>query len=705
MSVDSTPNDANWTVQWGPKKIKGDYAWNTTAGNRTSILVAVIDSGIDYNHPDLAANYVPLGYDFVNNDSDPKDDNGHGTHCAGVIAAQVNNTLGIAGLAQVRIMAEKGMNSAGSGSYINLANCIYHAVDQGAKILSNSWGGGDNSLIHDAVVYAANHNVLFLASSGNSGANSPQYPGAYNEVVCVAASDSNDDIASFSTWGSWVDVAAPGVNIFSTMPTYHVTLNDSPYNFPMNYSYLNGTSMACPHAAGVAALIWSQFPNLAANGVRNQLIATVDDRGIAGFDPYFGSGRINAQKGVEQSPPASISVSVGVSPNLITIGSGTNISGSVASSGLGDKSGTVYFELSPNNLTWVSVGSTQSDSSGKYSYWCVPPLSGALFVRSYWIGNNNYEASTSISAILSVNSGDIYEPDDSFATAHLISVLTTLSSETHDLEPAGNYDYFRFYVDSNSIGFYSFYTVGSTDTFGYLYNSTYNQLFSNDDDNGYPNFRVGYDIRTSGTYYVMVRGYDSTIHGPYVINYYYSPTATTRKMLTEKWVVNGLNASQLTTQSLPSLWSSESTYAWLGSGWDIYWGMRVWSRSSSGVESELTSGTPVAIVGRYGSSGYMVQSSTWNCPGAELNRTDSIVVRVYTTHGNYPWNSLAELYYRAVRRKSPWCGNVDDFLLYKLVPWHDQWIIIHFRSFQMGFQSAESHRKFPDTPYAGTRRG
>ena len=441
---DSAPNDANWTVQWGPQKIRADYAWNTTAGNRTSILVAVIDTGIDYTHPDLVTNFVPLGYDFVNNDSDPKDDIGHGTHCAGVIAAQVNNTLGIAGIAQVRIMAEKGLNSANSGSSVNLANCIYHAVDQGAKILSNSWGGGDSSLIHDAVVYAVNHNVLVLASSGNTGTNSPMYPGAYNEVVCVAASDSNDNIASFSTWGSWVDVAAPGVNIFSTMPTYHVTLNETPYNFPMNYSYMNGTSMACPHAAGVAALIWSQFPNLASNGVRNQLIATADDRGIAGIDPYFGSGRINAQKGVEQSPPAPISVSVGVSPNLITIGSGTNISGSVASSGLSDKSGTVYFELSPNNLNWVSVGSTQSDSSGKYSYWCVPPLSGALLVRSYWIGNNNYEAATTTSPTLTVNSGDIYEPDNSFATAHLISVLPTLSSETHDIEPTGDNDYYPF---------------------------------------------------------------------------------------------------------------------------------------------------------------------------------------------------------------------------------------------------------------------
>ncbi|RLI19875.1 hypothetical protein DRO45_04655, partial [Candidatus Bathyarchaeota archaeon] len=129
------PNDEYWSLQWGPQKIEADYAWNTTVGN-SSILVAVIDTGIDYTHPDLENNYVPLGYDWVNDDNDPIDDFGHGTHCAGIIAAALNNTEGIAGLAQVRIMAEKALDEYGSGREDDLANAIIDAVDKGAKILS-----------------------------------------------------------------------------------------------------------------------------------------------------------------------------------------------------------------------------------------------------------------------------------------------------------------------------------------------------------------------------------------------------------------------------------------------------------------------------------------------------------------------------------------------------------------------------------------
>ncbi|MBE3115615.1 S8 family serine peptidase, partial [Candidatus Bathyarchaeota archaeon] len=111
-TVDSIPNDQYWSEQWGPKKIEADHSWDTTIGNNT-VLVAIIDSGIDYTHPDLVANYVALGYDFVNNDTDPKDDNGHGTHVAGIIAATLNNNIGITGIAQVRIMAEKGIDDTG----------------------------------------------------------------------------------------------------------------------------------------------------------------------------------------------------------------------------------------------------------------------------------------------------------------------------------------------------------------------------------------------------------------------------------------------------------------------------------------------------------------------------------------------------------------------------------------------------------------
>lgn len=196
---------------------------------------------------------------------------------------------------------KKAINATGWGLETNLANAIIHAVNQGARILSNSWGSeSDSILIHDAIQYAYGHGVLVLAAAGNSNTNVKHYPAAYDEVVAVAATNQFDEKATFSSWGSWIAVSAPGVLILSTMPTYHVTFNDEGYS--MNYDYASGTSMACPHAAGVAALIWSRYPNATANWVRGQLSFTADDLGDPGFDVVYGDGRINARRAVEQEP-------------------------------------------------------------------------------------------------------------------------------------------------------------------------------------------------------------------------------------------------------------------------------------------------------------------------------------------------------------------------------------------------------------------
>jgi len=301
MQSQFVPNDPSWSLQWGPQKVQADWAWNTTVGN-SSVLVAVVDTGIDYSHPDLSANYVPLGFNWVSNNSDPLDDCGHGTHCAGIIAAAINNSIGIAGLAQVRIMAEKVLDSQGGGYDDWVANGIIHAVNQGAKIISMSFGGsGDSELIRDAVRYAYSAGVLLIAAAGNYNSDLKEYPAAYDEVIAVAATDQSDYKASFSNWGDWIELAAPGVGIYSTLPTYHVYLNSLGYS--MNYDYLSGTSMACPCVAGVAALIWSQYPTKSRDWVRLWLRYTADDLGNPGFDEYYGYGRINARNAIEQSPP------------------------------------------------------------------------------------------------------------------------------------------------------------------------------------------------------------------------------------------------------------------------------------------------------------------------------------------------------------------------------------------------------------------
>jgi subtilisin family serine protease len=283
------PNDPYWGLQWGPKKIEANWAWNKTRGS-SDIIVAVVDTGVDYMHRDISANYVALGYDWVNNDNDPWDDHWHGTHCAGIIAAVINNNYGVAGLAQVKIMAEKVLDSSGIGYDDWVANGIIHAADSGAKIISISLGGyGYSKLLHEAVKYAYEKGVLLVAAAGNDNINVKAYPAAYEEVVAVAATDEYDDRAWFSNWGDWIELSAPGVMIYSTVPG--------------GFAYASGTSMACPHVSGTAALIWSVYQNATNSWIRAQLRCTTDDLGSPGFDEYYGYGRVNARKAVEQEPP------------------------------------------------------------------------------------------------------------------------------------------------------------------------------------------------------------------------------------------------------------------------------------------------------------------------------------------------------------------------------------------------------------------
>jgi len=289
------PNDPNWAYQWGPQKIEADWAWNTTVGAH-DVLVAIIDSGIDYNHPDLAANYVGLGFDWANNDTDPMDVYSHGTKVAGIIAATINNGEGIAGLAQVKIMAEKVFNNATGGYISDIASGICHATDQGAQIISMSLSTPDNDpLLYSTVKYAYDAGVLLVAAAGNQANNAKRYPAAYDEVIAVTSTDSDDVPSSFSNFGDWIELAAPGRNIFTTYTTY--------WNPTYKYEYGSGTSFACPHVSGLAALLWSEFPNETRDWVRARLRETADDLGDPGFDDYYGYGRINARKAIYGNSP------------------------------------------------------------------------------------------------------------------------------------------------------------------------------------------------------------------------------------------------------------------------------------------------------------------------------------------------------------------------------------------------------------------
>jgi len=395
------PNDPNYTLQWALPKISADWAWNTTTGNR-SILVAVIDTGIDYNHPDLAANYNASGYDWVNNDSNPMDDNGHGTHVAGIIAAVLNNSIGIAGMAQVQIMAEKGLDATGTGYEDNLANAITDAVEKGANILNLSWGGDqDSQLIHAAIQYAYSHGVLVVAAAGNYASDAKFYPAAYSEVVSVAATDQFDYPATFSNYGNWVELSAPGVDIYSTYP------NDS-------YAYMSGTSMACPYASGLAALIWSEFPNATRDWVRAQMRYTADDLGPPGFDPYYGYGRIDARRAVEQGPPAhDVLIFDLEGPSSIAPGDIVDFTLTVLNFGSSDEQNVIAELLVDNNVQFTSIdyGVLPAGSSWTTDLVWNPQVEGTFNVTFYvvpvsgeaMIGNNVLSEEILVQQMLSLN--------------------------------------------------------------------------------------------------------------------------------------------------------------------------------------------------------------------------------------------------------------------------------------------------------------
>ncbi len=261
---------------WGWFEVGADIVWPTTKASKE---VCELDTGVDYTHPDLVGKIVK-GYDFVNNDANPMDDDGHGTHVAGIIAADLNNGQGIAGVSTGKVLAVKVLNAQGWGSDYNIAQGItYCANTAGVKVLSMSLGGSAPSTVMQAAInYAVNtKGLLLVAAAGNDGSTTPEYPGGYSdpslypqfagEVISVAAEDDGSTsagygcMASYSNYGTWVSVAAPGTNILSTLPWSTPFYLGYYYNFYSGYDYLSGTSMATPFVAAVAARRWGFSPS------------------------------------------------------------------------------------------------------------------------------------------------------------------------------------------------------------------------------------------------------------------------------------------------------------------------------------------------------------------------------------------------------------------------------------------------------------
>ena len=302
------PNDPEFPKQWGlnnigqvvvtstgktDSDIDAPESWDTTLGG---VRVAILDTGIDQDHEDISSKVV-LDENFTN--SPTVDDlYGHGTHVAGIVAASTNNGIGVAGgCPNCELISGKVLNDSGSGAYSWIANGITWATDNGAKVINMSLGGSASSrTLENAVKYAWNYGVVVVAAAGNSSNQSKTYPAAYTNAIAVAATNNKDQKAYFSSYGSkWVDVAAPGENIYSTFPN-HDNYIHSEYGRSLNYDYASGTSMATPMTSAVAALVWSTPYGTSASAVRNRIESTADK--ITGTGKYWSKGRINAQKAV-----------------------------------------------------------------------------------------------------------------------------------------------------------------------------------------------------------------------------------------------------------------------------------------------------------------------------------------------------------------------------------------------------------------------
>ncbi len=427
----SIPNDTYWEQQWGPSKIEADYAWNLTIGD-PSVLVAVVDTGVDWTHDDLSDNYVPLGYDWVYGDADPMDDNGHGTHVTGIIAAVLNNELGIAGLGQVSVMAEKGLDWKGEGYEDDLANAIVHATNQGADIISMSWGDYvDSVLIRRAITRAYSSGVLLVAAAGNDGTDQRMYPAAYDEVISVIATDQFDQPAGFTNHGQWVELSAPGVDVYSTL------LNDG-------FGYKSGTSMAAPHVSGVAALVLSLYPEETLDDLRTRLGNTADDLGEAGFDYYYGYGRINAKKAVASLNPNIAITDVSLEKTIVGQGFDVDLYVRIVNEGVNPESlsAGVYVNdtlAQVKNITISGMGSATS----MFTWDTTTYVKGNYIVSAHVqpVENESYiEDNTLVDGWVIVGlSGDV-DMDHAVDIFDIVAIAGVYGYEKGDSEYISNYD-------------------------------------------------------------------------------------------------------------------------------------------------------------------------------------------------------------------------------------------------------------------------
>ncbi|MBT2288098.1 peptidase S8 [Paenibacillus albidus] len=278
------PNDLLFSAyQWNLPAIETEQGWSLSKGSE-DVIVAVVDTGVQASHPDLKGQLL-AGYNAIASGGTPDDDVGHGTHVSGIIGALVNNSEGVAGISWYnKIMPVKALDNSGAGTTYSVAEGIIWAADHGAKVINLSLGNyADSQFLHDAIKYAYDRDIVLVSAAGNDNTERPGYPAAYEEVLAVAATNASREKATFSNYGDYIDVTAPGESIASTY-------------MGSQYAALSGTSMASPHVAALAGLIRSLNPALTNQEVMELMCSNTIDLGTPGHDKYYGWGQVDIYK-------------------------------------------------------------------------------------------------------------------------------------------------------------------------------------------------------------------------------------------------------------------------------------------------------------------------------------------------------------------------------------------------------------------------
>ena len=389
-SVKMTPNDPYFTSEWHLTDISAPQAWDLCTG-ASGVVIAVLDTGIDLTHPDLQGKILP-GFNYVSSNNNVADDNGHGTWVAGTAAADGNNGTGVSSVAWAnKILPIKVADSTGYAYYSSIASGINYAADHGARVINISIAGTtSSSTLQNAVNYAWGKNVVIVCAAGNAGNSTPEYPAACTYCVAVSALEPGDTLAGWSCYGSYVTVCAPGDGIITT-------------DMNGGYATVAGTSFASPIVAGVAALIASANPSLSNAQIVSILKSTATDLGTAGYDIYYGYGKVNAYEAVMSAVGSSGGGSDTTAPtcSITSPANGSTLSGTVSVAvSASDNVGVTKTEF------YINGGLVTTDTASPWSYsWNTANVANGLYTLAAKAYDAAGNCGTSTSLTVTVQNG------------------------------------------------------------------------------------------------------------------------------------------------------------------------------------------------------------------------------------------------------------------------------------------------------------